>query len=288
MKMSEKTIKTPAGLCISLILILFFCGCINFPNITAEKFSLAKEKHFEDLHYAIEIYPSSVAPGKILKLRVLLEPKKDLKNVVVSISDPCLFTIDGGAEKNLGSLKANTRNYVRFDLRAPNHIEMETNCKIKLRITYIASFDVLTDVAVLSEAEKLAGNKIAISKSKLPSALDVYLSFSKEQPFIDGEEVFMYINYRNIGNGIISELDEGNVVIDLPNNLRVKNCGDYAQFGNKLILNKKILFVDNRGETSACLFEARANSPIDIEKLSINGKYKYEIDDSIIVTLEKR
>ncbi len=290
--MDKKNVKKPLPLCIFLLpilLVLFFSGCTNLPDLSTEKFSLEKEKHFEDLHYAIEVYPSSISPGKTLKLRILLEPKRDLKDVTVSITDPCLFTIDKSkAEKKLGTLEANTRRYVRFKLKAPEDVEMETNCKIRLRITYTASFNVLTDVAVLSETEKLAKSKVSTSTTKSPSALDVSVSFSKKQPFIEGEKVFIYIDYENKGNGIINELNEGDVEILLPSNLKLKSCEDYKKSANKLILNKKIIFIDNKGRRSVCLVETRANSPIDIEKLVISGKYKYEIDDSVIVTLEKR
>ncbi len=276
----------PTALLVPIFFVLLISGCINLPSLASEKFSIAKEEGYEDLHYAVEIYPSVVWPGKTVKLRILIEPKRDLENVKVVIADPCLFSVEGKKEKFLGNINANTRRYVHFSLKAPEKIDMKTQCEIKLKIIYQANFVVIQDIAVLSEAEEKT-NHISISSTALPSALEISVSFSKTQPFLSGEKVFMYLDYRNEGSGIIGELNRGDVKIYLPNNLKLEECSDYSESEEGLILNRNIVFVNGKGKRSACLFRAVANSPVDIETMKISGKYKYEIDENVIVTVER-
>ncbi len=274
-----------------MLFILALSGCVtNFPFSYRSKVTVYEETLTDDIAYTFEVYPSSVYEGEKVKIRVKLVPKKTLKNVNISVVDPCIFTIPENRKKTitLGDLSANTQRIAKFELRAPETVEMNTKCKIKFKISYEASFSAISDVVVLSEAEykerASSGtlNDIKISSSKTPSAVEARISFSEEQPFRDGEEVFMSVEYLNIGNGIPDKIEKNNIKINLPQNLEVEECSDYSG-ENELTLSKNIEFYEKKGGKSVCKLRAKANVPIDIGKLSISVKYKYEIEDYISV-----
>ncbi len=273
-------------LCLAALLFLFLSGCVNYP-VRKGEFTSYSETKTNDLEYAVDLYPSEISAGESIKVRIKITPSKDIENVRVRISDPCILEVKR-KEKKLGDISANSQRIVNFELKAPSHVDIATQCKIKFEIEYEARFYSAQDIAVLSSAEyreKASSGKlgeIKISSSKIPSAIEIEVSFSEQEPFRDGKEMFMYIDYFNRGNGIPEPLK--NVALYIPSNLKVKECSsEYALSPFKLSLSKEIEFYRNRAKRSVCKVEARANTPVDIQKLSVEAKYKYTLEDYVTV-----
>ncbi len=279
--------------------VLLLSGCIgnfNLPFAQAN-FITKQEVLTDDIGYAIQVYPTEVMPGEDLRIRVKILPKKDITNVKVKILDTCDFTCkDGECEKEISRISANSQRMVRFTLAAPESVVMEKDCEIRFAINYTANATIIRDLVVLSKTEyaerakKGTLNEIKINEIKVPSSLDLDLKFSQSEALRSGEKVYMTINYRNKGSGVIDTLEKGSVVIEFPGNVKDENCDDYVKKSdndNLYELDKNIKFYGKESEKSVCEFTVNAKKPVDIQKMRITAKYKYETEDYIIVKLLK-
>jgi hypothetical protein len=272
---------------ITLLTIIFLSACVQIEAIR-EQFVVVKEKHAEDIAYKLELYPLTVNPGKTLKINFLIEPNKDLRNFNLSLIDTCFFETSEN-EKSFDFIKAGTTKILKFRLKAKD-VELETKCKIKFKMEYESDFTVMQDVVVLSKGEYEEREKsgtlgeFSIETVKTNNPLDVSISFSKPQPFVEEDEIYMYIDYMNVGDGIIGKIEKGKIKITLPENLILKECDDFKD-GK---LSKDLVFIKGKAERSLCIFDTKTESPVDLGKLLIIGKYKYEISDYLIVRIVPR
>ena len=272
-----------------VLLVFFLSGCTEFLGTYRAQFVTQQELSTNDVYYAVDVYPSEVYSGEKLKIRFRIIAEKDLENVRIKIIDPCLFDV-ANREKTFKSLRKGMKKTVTFELKA-NEVHMSTNCRIKFGIEYDSFIKLIQDVAVLSSTEyrqrEESGtlDEIEISSVKEPSSVEVELTFSEVQPFKENRKVHILIQYRNVGGGIVKELS--NVKITFPSNLEIESCSGYDRTGNYWWLSESLKFYNGKTQKAVCTAKTKANKPIDIGKILIEGKYKYEFEDYITVKILK-
>lgn len=276
-----------------VLLVFFLSGCTDFLNTYRAQFVIQQEFSTNDVYYAVDVYPSEVYSGEKLKIRFRIIAEKDLKDVKIKIIDPCLFEVEGINEKSVGNLHKGMRKTVTFELNAKD-VEMNTNCRIKFKLTYISSTKLIQDVVVLSSNEyrerEESGtlDEIEISSSKEPSSVDIDLTFSEAQPFRENRKIQIFIQYRNLGNGIVEKLEVGDVKITFPENLEIYSCSVYKKANSYWKLSEPLQFYNGETEKTVCNAITKANIPIDVGKILIEERYKYEFEDYINVKILKR
>jgi len=217
----------------------------------------------------------------------------DLKNVTVNVYDSCVFT--GETSKTINDIKKNVTSKFSWTWKTEKS-DIDQNCNIKFKLDYETSnsggSSYSQDIAVLSDTEyqarETAGtlNQIQIKFSYPNSPFRISLKFSDDQPFLNGENYYMYMDYTNAGKGF---LDVKSVTINVPANLNGFSCKDYngGTTLTSLTLNKVLNFVGNKASTSTCSFTASTSGPISILPLLITTDYKYSIYDSIPIKVKR-
>lgn len=242
-----------------------------------------------DAYIRVEAIPPEVKSGRIVTLNFEIENKNsyDLKNVKVDVYDPCVFT--GELSKSITVIKGN-RTYLWSWAWRSEKTDIDKKCNVKLRIEYEADNAYYQDIAVLSESEyqlrEIQGTlgQVPVQFSYPNSPFRVSLKFSDEQPLLNNEKYYMYIDYTNIGGGFI---DIKSVTISTPSVVEDFSCKDYSG-SNTLTLNRIPLnFVGNRASTSTCSFTTAISEPIKISSLTLTSSYKYSVDYSIPINVRK-
>jgi len=270
-----------------ILLVFFLSGCTEFLGVYRAQFVTQQEFSTNDIYYKVDIYPSEVYPGEELKIRFRIIAKKDLENVKIKIIDPCLFNT-AYLEKSLGSLRKGMKKTATFRLKA-EEVYMPTNCRIKFGIEYDSSIKFIQDVVVLSSTEyrqrEESGtlSEIEISSVREPSSVEAELTFSEAQPFKENRKIQIFIQYKNIGDGIVKELS--NVKITFPSNLEIESCSGYKKVNGYWKLSESLKFYNGETQKAVCKATTKANTPVDIGKILIEGKYKYEFEDYITVKI---
>lgn len=240
-----------------------------------------------DLSVSVQATPTEVKSGRNVNLLFDLTNKNSysLTNVNLTLYDPCIFTGDNG--KFLSELKANRSFTFSLKLTAGN-TDLDKSCNLKFRVTYDAENSLFQDIAVLTTSEydqrEVAGtlSDIPIRSNCPPSPLKISLAFSDKQPFIENEKYYMYLDYYNMGSGVL-EINSGDVTINVPDNIKDFSCADYDNF----VINHDLNFIEGRAGSSTCSFNAIANQPMDLKSLSISSRYKYILDSSITIGVKK-
>jgi len=298
--------KLQYALVFSLFAVLAVAGCVQF----GQQASLGNPQltqSTQDLILQTEFYPEEVKTGKEMNLGFLIEAKKPLQNVNLNIYDTCLFSVKESPQKMTGNprggniitadkdnttidlIQANTTKVLKFKLTA-GQTEFERDCNIAFKISYEANASVTQDFVVLSDAEYMerqrAGTLSAfdISYFKTDSPLDMALSFSEPQPFQNATEIYMNIDYTNIGSGFLDKLEKNSVEIVLPNNIEKSECNDFTQ-GK---LNKEKKFINNKAPSSTCKLITKTSRAVDAKRITVNAKYKYNLDNYITVKIKPK
>jgi hypothetical protein len=241
-----------------------------------------------DVFIRAEAIPTEVKEGRNVNVYFELRNKNsyDLKNIKLTVYDPCIFT--GDVEKLMNEIKAN-RTYT-FSLKwTAGRTELEKECNVKFRITYDAEYSLSQDIVVLSQAEyeqrEISGtlNTIPIQYSYPESPLKINLAFSDTQPFMVNEKYYLHLDYLNAGSGLI-EVNSGDIIIKPPINVKDFYCNDYD---SSLALKEKLNFIGNRASTSACSFTATTTQTMDMKTLTISARYKYILDSSILLKVKR-
>ena len=255
---------------------------INPVNNTASPRTLAIDS--PDLFIGIDTVPAEVKPNRSVNTFFELRNKNnyDLKNVKLTIYDPCIFT--GDTEKDIGIIKANGTKTFSLKLTSEN-TDLDENCNLKFRVEYDTNYSLYQSIAVLKKEEyeqrEIAGtlNSIPINAMYPSSPLKISLTFSDEQPFIENENKYLHLDYFNVGDGLVT-VNKGDIKIKIPTNIKDFSCGDYD---SNLALNEDLNFFGNRASSSTCSFTTTATSPIDIKSLEVTASYKYALDNSISI-----
>ena len=271
-----------------ILLVVLVSMCMDS---TAQQASVILENPSNtDLFIRAEAIPSVVRSGRNLDMIFDLTNKRQekLKNVSFLAYDQCLFSGD---------------NIKFFDDIQPNQTErwswkwltVETNferdCTIKFNVEYSSEFSRTQSVAVLSQVEynqrEAAGtlSSVPLSSSSTQNAINIIISFSETQPFVEGDSITMFIDYVNEETGIIDQLNPEEVSMTLPRNIGNIACNEYDLQNDKLILNRSLKFIGGRAPRSSCTFKAILSgaSPIDTDAITLTAMYKYLIDNSLTV-----
>ena len=284
-------------LLLSIVLVSLCAGLpeipfINQPNTTVSNpGTLIIDSESPDLFVSVDTVPNEVKTGRDVSLLFQMTNKNpySLDNINFTIYDPCIFS--GDTEKNIAEIKANSTKTFSLKLTAGD-TNFEQTCSLKFRITYDTEYSSYNDIIVLTKDEyeqrEMAGtlNNIPIQQSFPSSPFKISLRFSEEQPFMNEENYFMYLDYNNIGGGV---LDVKSVTLSFPSNVKDFSCSDYQQvtggpYPNSFSLKKiPLSFINNRASTSSCSFNTSASQPIDIKSLAITASYKYVLDNSISI-----
>jgi hypothetical protein len=241
-----------------------------------------------DLYLRVQTIPLEVKSDRNLTMILEMRNKNDfdLTDVTVEIYDLCIFdegTYSYSPEE--GTLSPNETKLWRWELTA-GETQLEKNCEIKIKASYNSVYHLSQDLVVLSEGEyrirELEGTLDDVPIQRISSSNPFYISltFPEEQPFREDTSSYsMYLDYYKTGIGFI-EVNDGNITIEKPDNLRYMSCEDY----DGLVLNKNLRFIKNKALRTTCELETKfADGPMDIKAMEITANYKYTIDSSVSV-----
>jgi hypothetical protein len=290
-----------------------------------------------DVFLSVETSSSEIRAGRTLQVSFELRNKQtyDLRNVILEVYDhPCF--VSGDFIKNncsaSGILKANRSCMWTWKWESDSSIDLQRNCPIRFKISYDADYSYFQDIAVLPEGEYFQRESegtlkdIPIRSSSSDAPLDIQITFSEEQPFLENQDYYMYINYYNKGNGLF---DKTYIGLILPNNIENMKCYDYNTsnqwfcgsttdaYGttpsddgwitvcdvngdgiinlydiltyepDKLFSNRTLItFIRNKATPSTCSFTTSDVPTMDIKTLSLSATYKYVLDNSISITVK--
>jgi hypothetical protein len=262
---------------------------INPGNTSVQKAGvLIIDSESPDVFIEVNAIPTEVKAGRNINVFFELRNKNlyDLKNVNLTVYDPCIFTGDMG--KYIDNIGANRT--VSFSLKwTAGQADLDKDCNVKFRVSYDAEYSLYQDIAVLSKTEyeqrEVSGtlHSIPVQSSFPDSPLRISLSFSEAQPFMENEKYYLHLDYRNVGGGVVN-VEEKAITIKVPENVKDFSCSDYdSNLANKEALN----FITNRASTSTCSFTTTTTPTMDIKSLSISAGYKYMLDSSIIIKVKR-
>ena len=262
-----------------LVAVLLVSGCVQFAGIVQSSVVVSSTSN-PDFGLKVEYYPSEVKPGKKLILGFQVSAAKDLENFKISITDPCVFESDKELIAGPVSIWKGSVKTFRFRLTAGD-VDFDTDCKIRFRIEYESDLYATTDLIVLSDVEyaerSRTGTLAELSPDtySLPSPVEVGFSFSDDQPFVNGDTVYLNVNYRNTGPGF-PEFKE--LFITFPESAEAR-CSDWKD-GK---VNPLPTFLKNRAEPTSCQLTLKSEGPISSGKIVVKGSYKYSMYDYINV-----
>ena len=272
-----------------ILLVVLVSGCIDFGGSKAS-FGLSEVTNNPDVYIKIEASAGEIKSGRRVQLEFTVENRgdTDLNNLKVVAYDPCLFM--GETVKEFGLLRANrsTKWNWRWDA---GDTDFDRECTVRFRTTYDTYTTMSTTTHVLSEAEYYARedagtlDELVSLTTATKNNLRLGLSFSEQQPFLTGESIIAYINYNDVGAGLLNELEPGNVTIDVTNNLGSGECSsydantDFTQFTS----NARLRFVSKEAPSTTCRFTSAATQPIESGEIRITAKYKYQFDNSLLL-----
>jgi len=255
-----------------------------------------------DIFIKVETISSVIKGGREAQIYFELRNKQsyDLRNVTLSVYDRPCFDIAANSGKfekdncgSSGTLKANQTClwFWRWESTAS---DIDRQCLIKFSTSYEATNSVFQDIAVLPKSEYIQREMegtlqdVPIQSTSAKGPLKVYLTFSEQQPLMAEKgkslEYSMFINYNNIGNGLVEKTDdEPFIKLTVPNNIENLECDGYS--GNEL--ENPPTFIKGRAVSTDCSFNTKDDVPaMDIKSLGIDINYTYVIYNSIPLTVK--
>jgi len=280
-----------------VIAIIFVSLCTEIPFISdlfpiEQALGSFEVKTDSEIYIRVESVPKEVRSGRNVTIFVELRNKAgyDLENIRVQAYDQCLFT--GPNEKTISELRSNATDLTSWRWTAGD-VALPTDCVVKFRVSYDGDFSLSQDIAVLTESEytlrEQAGtlHTIPIQSSSTSRPLKISVSFSEDQPLIEGTGIDLHINYAYTGNAFM-EVEEDDMIINVPENLLASDatCEDYDYEENTLSLNESLKFINKRSSPSTCSFTTTTSQPMDIRTLSLTANYKYILDNSLLIKVK--
>lgn len=277
-----------------LLAIVVLCGCVgqssnvlqNIMNINVAGGGV------EDLTITAKI-PEFARNNSDFNWQLVVQPNTGIRNFRAEIYDHGLFTVVSEGDLSADAINANTTKIFPISYKMEN-AGLADQTTIKMRSFYRSNATVSTTVAVLNEVEyfqrKAADTlgEIPVSTYTSTNPLQLTVSWSDPMPLLDGQEVQMYVDYQNLGEGFIDGLSAGNVTFLMPGNLKFVSCDDYRQDGERLVLKRDLDFLQKRAKRSTCTFTANASTAVDSRSLVGTASYAYELDSSITVPIIQR
>ena len=284
-----------------LITIVLISGCIDFPESQQATLGFVERTNNPDVYLSSKSTPTEVKGGRNITLTFNLTNKQgfDIENISLSAYDQCIFS--GENEWSKDELRVNRTQLWNWKWSSPK-VELEKDCEIKLRTEYDSQYNLTQDIIVLAETEyyirEQTGNlsDLQPSSSSNLSPLKISLRFSDTQPFLEKEDIIMFIDYENIGDGFIEIY---NITMFVPDNLQ-GTCNHYTKSeatrsvdetgvsGNEFVLNRELTFFNNKATESTCTFTTNATQIIDQQILAITAYYKYMFDNSMIIKVKPK
>ena len=267
---------------------------------------LTVDEKSPDVFLNVEAYSSQIKAGGVLLVSFELRNKQryELRNVELEVYDhPCFKESENSGLffKDLDNVKANQSKMWTWKWKSDEDIDLPTACPIKFKISYEADYSYYQDIAVLPENEyfqrELEGTlgNVPIKTSSSSSPLNIQVTFSESQPFLENQRYYMYINYYNKGKGYFDSEETFNPDIELnvPANIVIdeEHCSDYERLETDkyhLVPNNpqnNLVFIRSKATPTTCEFTTTDVSTMDIKSLSLTATYKYVLDDSISVTV---
>lgn len=279
-----------------VIAIIFVSLCTEIPFISdlfpiEQALGSFEVKTDSEIYIRVDAIPKEVRSGRNVKITIELMNKANynLEDVKLQAYDTCVFNTNGEDFKTITELRPNMTNLTSWEWTA-GVVTLPTDCVIKFRVEYEGDFSLFQDVIVLTESEyemrQQAGtlHNIPIQTSSSFRPLKISVSFSEDQPFLDGTDVGMQINYAYTGNAFM-DVNEGGIVINVPENLQTLSCEDYDGVST-LTLKEPLEFINKRSSPSICTFTTKASQPMDMKTLSLTATYKYIIDNSLLIKVK--
>lgn len=284
-----------------IIAIIFVSLCTEIPYISElfpveQALGSLEVKTDSEIYIRIDAIPKEVKKGRDVKITIELRNKANynLENVRLQAYDTCVFDTKGEDEIIIDELRPNVTNLTSWEWTSGD-VTLPTDCVIKFRVEYDGDFSLFQDIIVLTESEyemrQQAGTlyNIPVQTSSSDRPLKISVSFSEEQPLLDGTGVGIYINYAYTGNAFM-DVKEGDIIINVSDNLQPPSdpldCKDYNINGNILSLKEPLKFINKRASPSICTFTTKASQPMDIKILSLTTTYKYILDNSLLIKVK--
>ena len=282
-----------------LIAAVLVSGCVSFDEFGEARTGIPQVTMASvDIQLDVEPFPVEVKAGRNMSVYFDIWNKHEdmeITDIDVSIYDPCVFIGDSDpihvwTDETLG------RNRTKSDdiELVTGDVDFERNCELKFSASYEADIFRTQSVIVLQEAEyyqrEQAGTleNLTATSSASNNPLSIAITFSEQQPFLENEQNIMYIDYSYSGEGYIDSLPVGSITMKLPDNMKSIDCNDYDLVGGEYSLNREKTFINKRVPRSTCTFTASASQPIDSKTITLEGTYKYSLDNSLLVKVKPR
>ena len=272
---------------LTLVAIIFVSGCIDFGGSMAF-FGISEVTDNPDLYMLIEASADEIKTDRYVQLRFTIENdgESDLKNVNINAYDQCLF--NGENMKEIEEIRS-TRSMMWIWKWQAKNTEINRDCTIRLKTYYDTEtkleerFNVLSESEYYTREEQQTLSEIIGASSTTDNTLRINVEFSEPQPFLEGEQIFVYITYTDVGTGLLDKLEPGNITIEFPDNVENVECSSYVGEENIFTLNNDLRFIRKQAPQTTCKFTSKATQPIDIGDMSITAKYKYQFDNSLLL-----
>jgi hypothetical protein len=281
---------------LTLLLVLSTSLCVNLPfdipfltqNKTVAQTGFSTSLSSQDLSLNVGYSLTEVKVGRdlIFYLDINNNQDYDLANVAVQVYDnPCFTEASTNPfTKTIGTLKKGSTVTWTAKMQANSGITMEKSCPIRFKVSYDGQYFRSDDIAVLPESEYILKesqgtlSSVPISSTASSSPLNVQTRFSEKQPFLEGQSYYMFVDYKNYGQGNFQNV---NIQFTPTTNIDL-NCGSYLT--NNQITDLK--FIKGQAPTTTCTMKTKSVSSIDIETFKISATYKYVLDNFITVTVK--
>ncbi|MBU3896788.1 MAG: hypothetical protein KJ697_02540 [Nanoarchaeota archaeon] len=218
---------------LALILIVLVSGCVNFAG-GKSMFGIFEIKDNPNLYMNVEVSTDDIKSGRDVKLQFTVNNpgEEPLENFIFTAYDTCLFiTEEGENKKEFPELKPNASKIWTWTWTARD-TNFPVDCKVKFRASYDTSATFSKTINVLQESEFYSREadgtlgEIRSSSFSTVGNLNSDISFSESQPFLEGEDVYTYIDYSYSGDGQIIKINKDDITIDFPANVDPE-CSNY-------------------------------------------------------------
>jgi len=283
---------------LALLMVVLAAGCVGQTDGVMQSMLTLDiiSGGAEDMAISAKV-PEFARTEKDFNWQLIAEPAITVRDFGIGVYDRCSFSNVGQESFSLPAIPANNTQIFTLTYRTPK-VEFEKTCKVYFSANYTSNATLSTTVAALQDAEymqrKQAGSlgDIPTSTWKSRNPLELSISWGPEgMPLLDSSSNYMYIDYRNAGNGAIPNLKPGQVMIQVPANMGDGiSCDDYSwNAGSRtLTLSRQLDFLQKQAKRSTCTFTAKASQPVDSATVVISAAYRYIIEGSVGIPLLAR
>lgn len=285
---------------LALICLTFVAGCVSFPGSLAE-FKLFPTKTIslvEDLSINAEAAPDAILENK--KTTIFFEAENrgntTLRDVALTLTDTCILNPTNAAAvtKNLGTMQPKDIRGHEVELQA-RAVDLQQPCEVRYKTTYSSTATLLSDVAVVSEAELTRLNRrgaesdLRIFEVETRGPLDLDLTFSKDQPIPEATSFFVYVQLFNKGGGEIDAIAPNTLRLTYPTDvveLDSAGCDDLRSSGGTLTNPGEVKFFNKETKRIACKFRTRTGGIIsNVGTFRVDVTYTYVLRNSVTVVV---